>query len=659
MNLRDKFQRYAELNKTASARDMSATEVDYKTWLGTHFSDVLTAELAQFHHEFWDWIWKTLHARRDGKPLPEGNAYFAIWARGFGKSSNAEIVPLLDAALNKTGLALYVSGTQEMANRHLANIADLVARPEFAEAYPELAEPKRGKTGFTQAWRHTQLTFKSGYTIIAVGLDTGIRGVRIGKDRPGLMVLDDVDEASDSFAVAEKRLEQLTRKILPAGSPQTVIISAQNLIHKHGVINRIYEGKVTALANRRISGPHPAITGLRTERQGIRDVIVAGAPTWAHLGIHECQAFIDNSGLNAFLAEYQHSLKAAQQGLIFPEFDEKVHIITWSQFRRVYRMPDDMFCPPNWSVKVGLDWGSTGYDKHPTVVSFITTSAHNSVLPNISFLFGGLTFDKDCLVDDVANAIRSFLGATYEDAGAIHSATSAARRGDYAIKHVAEWRMSSEAASERSIFRQKHGMWFRACDDSKTAGIAHIKAHLRIDEKLRHPFKPDVMGASSFYWIVDDSQLITPADDFGLKRHREEVIDYRYAPMSVTELGLGQEKPIKMHDDAMDSLRMLMTNPPIATPLTASERRELAYPENLRSANAPQPGGADPWALDGWLLGRVAWQDMQRRRKQQERDDHWSHDIMEPPGGPDDSWNTQSPWEGHANDPWRGWSRDE
>src|SRR5262249_37425058 len=161
------------------------------------------------------------------------------------------------------------------------------------------------------------------------------------------------------------------------------------------------------------------------------------------LGISECQAFIDNSGLNAFLAEYQHALKAAQQGLIFPEFDESVHVITWSEFRALYQIPDTMFVPPNWSVTVGLDWGSTGYDAHPTVVSFITTASANSLLPNITFLFGGLTFDKDCLVDDVADGIKAFLGATYEGAAA--------------IKRVAEWRMSAEAASERSIFIKKHG----------------------------------------------------------------------------------------------------------------------------------------------------------------------------------------------------------
>ena len=48
------------------------------------------------------------------------------------------------------------------------------------------------------------------------------------------------------------------------------------------------------------------------------------------------------------------------------------------------------------------------------------------------------------------------------------------------------------------------------------------------------------------------------------------------------------------------------------------ERRDLEFPEQLREENAPD-FGADPWARDGWQLGRAHAAEMQKCRKQDER----------------------------------------
>lgn len=538
-------------------------------------------------------------------------------------STNAEILPILEAAWLGTGLCLYVSGTQELANKHLASIEELLLSDNVRAEYPMLGQPMRGVTGQTKNWKQEFLQTSAGYSIIAVGLDVGVRGLRVGTQRPSLIVFDDVDDIKDTPAITLNKLQKLTLSVIPTQGKQTIFISAQNLIHRHGIINQIYENKVSALSNRYISGPHKAIEGLVTERQGIRDIIVAGKANWDYLGIPECQDFIDNSGLNAFLSEYQHDLKAASQGLILPEYDEDVHVITWSQFKSVYGMP---FIPSDWAVEVGHDWGSTGIDKHPGVVSFIATASERSILPGITFLFGSLVFDEGILVDSAAEQIVQFLAPD-----------SASGRAHDMRRQVECWRMSHEAKSERDTYRAKFGLPFMACDSRKTAGIAQLRHFLRIDPDAKHPFKPDTKGASLMYWVVDDDQLQQPRDDRGLWRHRQEIVGWRWKPVELKDYGMPVDQPVKWMDDALDSLRHVsQVWMPRAIPLTIEERRELAIPANYRKENiAKEPYGFKHDALNvmrGFKL-------KERQREEDSVGDNWTHSICSPN---DDFWNSNS-----------------
>jgi hypothetical protein len=78
-------------------------------------------------------------------------------------------------------------------------------------------------------------------------------------------------------------------------------------------------------------------------------------------------------------------------------------------------------------------------------------------------------------------------------------------------------------------------------------------------------------------------------------------------------------------------------------------------PENLREENAPPYGGTDPWARDGWELGRIAWMGVAKRRKEMSGEgggNHWANDIYGDPGL-DDPWNPRSPLDDMSDDPWR------
>ncbi len=80
------------------------------------------------------------------------------------------------------------------------------------------------------------------------------------------------------------------------------------MVIPHGVIARLQTGQADWLYNRKVIGPFPAIEGLETERIDGREIIVAGEETWQGQSIVDCQAFIDDWGLEAFKREAQHEV---------------------------------------------------------------------------------------------------------------------------------------------------------------------------------------------------------------------------------------------------------------------------------------------------------------------------------------------------------------
>lgn len=590
-------------------------EQGWEVTLRTLFPSTFTGEFADFHREFWEWYWPCLVALRDGKPLPVNqNAFLAIWPRGGGKSSCVECAAIVTGAVLGWGYVLYVSASQKLAQGHLQSIRERLESSEVAGWFPGLGSPRMGKYGNQAGWRQDFLYTENGWGVAAYGLDVGVRGGRLGDTRPSLIILDDIDDDADSPGVIEKKIDTIARGVLPTGTKNTLILFAQNLIHRNSVLNQALTGKAPILQNRIVSGPHPALRGLRIERQGIKDIIVAGEPAWSHMDMEAAQQFLSNSGPTAFLAEYQHDLEASQEGLVIPEFDEKIHVITWSEFARVYGAYG---IPSHWIRDVSMDWGSTGLDAHPCIISSIATSAEDSPLPNTQFLFLGMSFGAGVLVDEVAEALAERIGAK--------------KTGDGARREIPNgyriWRMSHEAKSERDTLRRKFGFPFVPADAGKTAGIAQLRHYLRVDRTLPHPFKEGVMGASNFYWVVEDDQLESPVDDLGLKRHREEIIEWRWRPMNLSSGGMGREVPTKWMDDAMDSLKMIAQKwfPPPA-PLTLSQKVDKYLPEHLRE-RPEDPKKQGMWELQRWVeLGKA-----KDRARREDRVAHWRDAETVPP----------------------------
>jgi len=175
------------------------------------------------------------------------------------------------------------------------------------------------------------------------------------------------------------------------------------------------------------------------------------------------------------------------------------------------------------------------------------------------FLFRGMTCYEET-VRQVAEKIRSAMGEFNE------------------FDRCEKWLMSHEEKSARDTFNVDHNLPFASWKPDRNAGIAQVREYLEIRDgekssnPLRHPFKPDLWGRPHFYLVVADDQLISPIDDRGLARHRQEFSVYQY---DKTTTGVEKAIPKKGFDDAMDSLRGIAADFFVGiTPMTAYERAE-------------------------------------------------------------------------------------
>lgn len=307
---------------------------DYEGWLRYFFPTHVIAGFAEHHRRWWRWVWALqVDVRPDVVPV-------LIWPRGGAKSTSVELGCAAAGARATRRYVLYVSGKQQQADDHVGNVASLLESPKIGIAYPELGERKVNKFGSSLGWRRNRIRTASGFTVDALGLDVVARGVKLDEQRPDWIVFDDVDDTADSMETVEKKITAITQKILPSEAATAAASFVQNLVHYESVAARLAglaSQQADFLADREVSGPYPAILGLKTEPipGTFKHRIVAGTPIWDGQDLATAERQIDRWGITAFRAEAQHE-RMPPTGQAFPEFDPSVHVVE--------------------SVEIGKDW---------------------------------------------------------------------------------------------------------------------------------------------------------------------------------------------------------------------------------------------------------------------------------------------------------------
>ena len=518
----------------------------WREWLMTLFPFWFSEEFSKEHIQYWELHWNVLQKIKNGEEVPNKELIrLVLLGRGLGKSSLIEAGRIMRGAVLGKGYSLIISETDDQAQEHLGNCRILIEHPDskLTEYYPDMAVTDNADTlkGMPTADRKEMFICKNGYILRAKGLSAKMRGLRVGIHRPDDLALDDIDDVNDSLAVSANKLRLITASILPVQARENVTIDVgQNLINEHSVVNQIYTGKADALAERTVIGVANAFEVLDIDsaidatgklRHKILDTSI---PSWEGFNVVRAQKFLDNSGLQTFLAEYQNQFDQYRSGRVIPEYDEISQVITWSQFEKVF---GQRRIPKHWRAMVGLDVGySEGEHPHYSSWAFIATASMNSALPGALFLYRNRTFINtsiDLQAEDVKAAMWD--GET-----------------------VQMWRMSHEKTGEMLTLQQRHQLPFDKFKNFKSSdGIAQWR-HLSMRDKTKpNPFKEDEQGTDglwkigrpSMYYIVDDEQLITPRDDNGLKLLRDQVSTWELVPVKLTDMGLSQEKPSKVNDD--------------------------------------------------------------------------------------------------------------
>lgn len=285
---------------------LPGSELPWQDWLKRHFPHVCTQPFGARHVRLWEWFDRLKPGER---PRPR----VEVWPRGGAKSTTTELGTVRCCVRLSRRYALYVSETQEQADKHIGAIASLMEKAGVERAV--------NVYGHSKGWRRQELRTANGFNVSAYGLDTAARGVKLDEYRPDLIIFDDLDSQDDSTRTTEKKVNALTTAIIPAESSDCAHLFLQNLIHEESIFAQLVDGRADFLHDREPACVEPAVRGLqvRTEDRGDGQQvyrITAGEPTWEGQNLAICEKQINAWGFRAFQREAQH-LVAGAGGYVF------------------------------------------------------------------------------------------------------------------------------------------------------------------------------------------------------------------------------------------------------------------------------------------------------------------------------------------------------
>jgi hypothetical protein len=531
-------------------------ERDPLEWLRYYFPQSFSRPFAKYQREFWkDWAW-TAEPGKGVRPRVECEP------RGVGKSTSAETFVVSALARKKCSTVGYVSRTDDKASQHFAAIKRKFEDPKLLFAYPHLKPRVQTYRNAVSSWAQDRLVTDDGRMVIPVTLLGSKRGFKSEDDvRFDLIILDDIDELGESPALRKKNLELLKSEILAAGNNETVILFAQNLIHKDSICSQVMDHRADILSERDFRGPYPLMKWYDAEKIELEDgarrwVITAGETFDAAIDVAYCEALLNKFGKATFDRECQQDTTKVAGEKSFREYDELLHVITQSEFARQYGQKTP---PPRWHKGRGLDWGTT--PEHPTACVTAARPTKSDPLDDCIFI--------------VSEVVRPLYPAPDPHAepeivspGRVSQAINESqKRLGIRDEQIKKSRMSHEASAALATFIvdlvDEQKQFFSKWKAKRGSGVPQVQEMMSVDKKWAHPFRRDpktgepLQGRPRFYLVVEDGQgelyydgegrlrVRGAKDERGLARLRAELPEY-------DERATGKDK---IFDDAVDALR--------------------------------------------------------------------------------------------------------
>jgi predicted phage terminase large subunit-like protein len=193
----------------------------------------LPAYFAQPSCRFHAELMRTLEA-------PTKRLVARVAPRGHAKSTCAAFAyPLWCICEQRKRNILVITCESSLATQFVRDMRhELETNPRIRADYGDLCEPERVRDSSTgkqsrSKWTEYKFTTVTGITVHARGTGGSLRGVRVGPDRPDLIICDDIekDEHVES-PEGRRKLEQWLRKVvMPALGPDGQLLVLGSIIH--------------------------------------------------------------------------------------------------------------------------------------------------------------------------------------------------------------------------------------------------------------------------------------------------------------------------------------------------------------------------------------------------------------------------------------------
>ena len=217
---------YSELRREMAGKSL-------KVFATTYFKHYATLEFAPFHFELFDYLQEITFKR---------NRRFAIAApRGYAKSSIISLIyPLWCICFGYEHCIVLASSTKGLSEKLLSHIkGELSANLDLKQDFPDICEPPNPR------WCSDEIITKNKVDVVVTSVGKKIRGIRYEADRPGLIILDDVEnhEGVRTLEVREKLLDWLTKVIMNLGHEKTNFIVAGTILHFDSLLAKLIAGE--------------------------------------------------------------------------------------------------------------------------------------------------------------------------------------------------------------------------------------------------------------------------------------------------------------------------------------------------------------------------------------------------------------------------------
>lgn len=311
-----------------------------EAWITTNLPDNCSSPFADFHKRFLRWVDK-IEPGKSQEPIVEA------WGRGLGKTSLLEAAIGYVAEKGVRKFCLYVSSTSDLAMGHLKEIAENLTQLDL--------EQDLDQNGKRVTWNRKELRIK-GFSVRAAGLNEALRGIKRRGQRPDWIIFDDIDDEYDTVESRDKKIDAMTKKVMPTRSTDCVFSFLQNVIYAGSIMDMVIKGTAPFLSNRPYVEPVPAVydavPGIWTDDQGKNhDILVSGRAAWEGMPFDVCQEMVMSEGWPSFRKERLHITDDQVEYF----FDTR----WWNEENEYHKIIDRSEMPPLTSVCMGWDLAAT------------------------------------------------------------------------------------------------------------------------------------------------------------------------------------------------------------------------------------------------------------------------------------------------------------